>query len=421
MFRSRQQPITFALLGAGQRGAEVYAEYLHAHPKEAQLVAAADPDPERLERVRLRHGLKKTQLFRDWRKLLDKPKLADALIVATPDPLHLAPALRGLELGYHVLLEKPIATREEDLDKLAEAAAASEATVTVAHVLRYTPFFSKIKELLESGRIGKLMSVIHLENIGYWHFAHSYVRGNWRNLEVGAPLVLAKACHDLDLLRWLVGAPCTRLSSFGELGYFTPEHAPEGAADYCLDCPVERNCAFSAVRFYVEEQRDNHGWPVSVISKDTSLEGRIEALRDGPYGRCVYKSDNDIADHQVLALEFENGVLATLTISAFTKENTRTLKLMGSKGEIRGHLEKGEIELRDFVSGEETLIRVATGKGHAGGDVGLMNAFVRFLASAKRGDGSEAPLTSLAASLDSHRMAFAAEEARLEGKVVALR
>ena len=419
--RLRAGPITVALLGAGNRGADVYADYILRHPKEALLVAAADPNRERLEQLRLRHNLKKKQLYGDWRKLLAQPKLADLLIIATPDQVHVDPALAGLDKGYHLLLEKPIAPSEEELERLVAATRNAATTVTVAHVLRYTPFFRTIKDLLLEGRLGRLVGVDHLENIGYWHFAHSYVRGNWRNMEVGSPLILAKSCHDLDILRWLIDVPCRRLSSFGDLTYFRPDNAPPGAASRCLDCPVERDCAYSAVRYYVETCRDVHGWPVSVVTSDTSLEGRIEALRDGPYGRCVYASDNDVVDHQVVSMEFAGGVTATLTVCAFTGENTRTVKLMGSRGELRGHLDKGEIELRDFLTGQETLVHVPTGGGHAGGDAAMMEELLKHL-QALRKDGSVAGgmSTALESSLESHFLAFAAERSRLEGRLVDL-
>lgn len=418
----KQQPVTVALLGAGNRGFDVYSDYIQQHPETVRLVAVAEPNPERLERIAERHKLQRQQLYTDWQSLLQQKRLADALIVATPDHVHVEPALQGLALGYHLLLEKPVATTKEDLLRLAAAAREAGSTVTVAHVLRYTPFFSTIRQLLCDGRIGKLMSVDHLENIGYWHFAHSYVRGNWRNREVGGPIILAKACHDLDILRWLVGSPCVSLGSFGSLRYFTPESAPEGAADRCLDCPVERACAYSAVRFYVEQHRDNHGWPVSVLGSDTSLQGRIRALSEGLYGRCVYHADNDVVDHQVVLMEFEGGITATLTVSAFTQDNTRTIKLMGSLGEIRGHLEKNEIEVRDFLTNtQETLTLESTGR-HAGGDAGLLRAFVTHLHTLRDSKDTDTPqpLTSLDASLESHLLAFAAEEARLERKTVQL-
>ncbi|CAN5503583.1 Gfo/Idh/MocA family oxidoreductase [soil metagenome] len=413
-------PLEIALIGAGNRGGRVYADSLRRHPELARLAFIAEPDGARRKGLAALHGLSPDRLYASWEDLFETAPAPDAVIIATPDRLHLGPAIRALELGYPILLEKPIAPTREEVLRLARAASCSRGSVTVAHVLRYTAFFATLKRLLDEGRIGRLMTATHLENVGYWHFAHSFVRGNWRKLSAASPMILAKACHDLDLLRWLVGAPCLRVASFGGLGYFKAESAPVGAGERCLDCAVERGCPYSAVRFYLEEHAENHGWPVSAMTADTSPEGRLKALRSGPYGRCVYRCDNDVADHQVVALEFAGAVTATLTVSAFTSENTRTLKLMGSQGEIRGHLDKGEIEVRGFLDNESDFIRVAAGPDHAGGDDGLMRSFLERLHMVKAGLEVPEALSSLAASTESHLMAFAAEEARAKGTVVKL-
>ncbi|NMA70919.1 MAG: Gfo/Idh/MocA family oxidoreductase [Firmicutes bacterium] len=421
------EPVTLAVIGAGNRGGDVYAGWCLAHPDQARVVAVADPREARRNLVGDRHQIPPERRFARWEDLLAGPRLADGVIIATPDQLHVEPALRAMELGYDILLEKPIAPTREEVLKVARAAERLQdrgGSVTVAHVLRYTPFFSTLKGLLDAGRIGHVVSIQYTENIGYWHFAHSYVRGNWRREATSSPMILAKSCHDLDMLRWLVGRPWVRLASFGSLLHFRPEHAPPGAPERCIDgCPASESCPFDAVRFYVEALADSTGWPVSVITRDLSREGRLQALREGPYGRCVYRSDNDVVDHQVVSLEFAGGVTAAFTVCAFTEENTRTLKLMGTHGEIRGHLEKGELEVRSFVpqgtrgSGREVL-HVPAGAGHAGGDDGLMAAFVGRLRARKEGRVPEEALTSLAESLESHLMAFAAEASRREGRVV---
>jgi len=428
--------VTLALIGAGNRGADVYARYALQHPSEARVVAVADPDPGRRERLAQAHGIPAAHVFASWEELFARPRLADGVIIATPDRMHVEPALRALELGYDILLEKPIAPTRAETLLLSKAAARHDGHITVAHVLRYTPFFSTLKGLIDEGRIGRLMTIDHIENIGYWHFAHSYVRGNWRRADEASPMILAKACHDLDILRWLAGAPCLRVASFGHLSHFRAENRPQGAPDRCTDgCPVEATCPFNAVAFYVDGLAEHAGWPVSVITADLSREGRLAALRTGPYGRCVYACDNDVADHQVAVLEFANGVTATLTVTAFSEENTRTLKLMGTGGEIVAHLESGEIEVRPFgrpgalVASEgrtaaigsrlpRETIRVPAGAGHAGGDEGLMRAFIDYARIRKAGGRPQAMLTSLAESIESHLMAFAAEESRTRGTVV---
>lgn len=426
------EPITLAVIGAGNRGKDVYARWVLENPAAARVVAVADPNEERRAALAEQHGIARTHRFHAWEELLDRPDIADAVIIATPDRMHVAPTLRALELGIDILLEKPIAPSREETLMLAEAAEAASGSVTVAHVLRYTPFFSELKRLLDDGRIGDLVTVQYSENIGYWHFAHSYVRGNWRRTDEASPLILAKSCHDLDILRWLAGAPCRHAASFGELRHFRRENMPAGAPERCTDgCPVGDDCPFNAVTFYVDGLADTDGWPVSVITEDTSRAGRLRALREGPYGRCVYRCDNDVVDHQVTILHFENGVTATFNLSAFTEENTRTLKLMGTHGEIRGHLEKGELEIRTFgkptlrdggvrsAASWETISVSPTGR-HAGGDNGLMQAFVERIRRRKSGQRADEMLTSLQESLESHLMAFAAEEARVRGTVVSL-
>jgi predicted dehydrogenase len=326
--------------------------------------------------------------------------------------------------------------------------------VTVAHVLRHTAFFTLLKRLLDEGRIGQVVTIAHAEHIGYWHFAHSFVRGNWRNDAGSSPMILAKACHDLDLLRWLAGDRCTAVASFGGLHEFRPEQAPPGALERCWDgerrCPAAAGCPFDAVRLYVDRTAAVTGWPVSVITDDPSPAGRMAALASGPYGRCVYRCDNDVVDHQVTALEFANGVRATLTVNGLTADNTRTITVNGTRGEIRGRLDTGEIEIRRFLPDAErsTLLhppdawdRDALGRaamrdderelmnatavpihdGHGGGDDGLLSDLVARLRARRDGTaGTEPSPTSLSTSIESHLMAFAAEESRRQRRMVEL-
>lgn len=429
---SPEPPVTLAVAGAGNRGGDVYARYALDHPDQVRVVAVADPDPDRRRRLAAAHGIAEQDCFADWRQLLSGPRRADGLIIATPDGEHVAPALAALEQGYDILLEKPIADRPDEILRLASAAERAAGTVTVAHVLRYAPFFATVKRLLDEGAVGRPVVIEHQENIGYWHFAHSYVRGNWRREAAASPMILAKACHDLDLLRWFAGSPGVEVASFGDLVHFRGENAPPGAPDRCTDgCPAAPSCPFDAVALYVDAMEGRGGWPVSVVTPELDRAARLEALRRGPYGRCVYRCDNDVVDQQVALFEFENGVTAAFAVTGFTEENTRTLKLMGTRGEIRGHLEKGELEVRTFGrpglrggavrSGEPyQIIRVPAGPGHAGGDDGLMRAFVDRIRRRKAGQDPGDALTSLQESLDSHLMAFAAEEARRAATVVSL-
>jgi predicted dehydrogenase len=405
-----KEPVTIALVGAGNRGADVYARHLAATAGLARFVAVAEPDPLRRDRFAEQHEIPAARRFDSWQQLLAGERLADAVIITTPDQQHVAPARAALQLGYEILLEKPIAPDLAGVLELAAAARTAPGRITVAHVLRHSGFFSAVKELLTEGRIGKLSTVQHTENIGFWHFAHSFVRGNWRREQDTSPMILAKACHDLDLLRWLVDEPCVSVSSYGGLAHFRPENAPPGSTLRCTDgCAVERSCPYSAVRIYLDHFEGRPGWPNSVLAPEPTPATIRQALQEGPYGRCVYRSDNDVADHQAVSLLFESGVTASLTISAFTQDITREIHLMGSHGEIRGRMDTGELLLIDFSRQTQERIEVpATGPGHEEADVALIHDFVTRLGS----DPASPALTRLDASIESHLMAFAAERAR---------
>ena len=448
-------PLRVALIGCGERGRRAYGAYALAHPGRMQIIACADTDPEKRGRFAAEHAIGPDDAHVDWRALFENPRPAfEAVVVATPDREHVGPAIAALQHGRDVLLEKPIAPTMDGVMAVRKAARQSSGSVTVSHVLRYTPFFVTLRRLVDEGSIGQLVGIDHAENIGYWHFAHSYVRGNWRNEAIASPMLLAKACHDLDLLRWFAGAPCLRVHSAGGLFHFRAENVPSGAPARCLDgCPHAETCPFYAPRFYIERLAKTDGPPVSAISVDTSATGREQALREGPYGRCVYRCDNDVADHQVATLEFANGVTASLTVSAFTPDNTRTIKLMGTRGELRGRLDTGQIELRRFLpepgapasadwshdaAGRSALAgdqveqvsvmpiddpfgaSAASGsfEGHDGGDEALISAFAAHALARRSGDRRADVLTSLEESVESHVIAFAAERSRRDGRVV---
>jgi len=410
------EPVKVALLGAGLRGVN-YLEYAVHHPHELQVVAVAEPVAERRNAFRARHGIAEAMCFASADELLAAPKLADAVLICTQDRQHYEPTMRALAAGYHVLLEKPMSPDPGECVRMAEQAEQSNRILSICHVLRYTPFFSTIKELLDRGTIGRLISIQHNENVGYWHQAHSFVRGNWRRKDESSPMILAKSCHDLDILSWLVDSECLRVSSFGSLTHFTSSEAPAGAPLRCLDgCPVADDCLYYAPRQYLT---DDTNWPTSAISDDPSYEARYRALQTGPYGRCVYHCDNDVVDHQVVNLEFANAVTVAFTMSAFTRDVSRTLKLMGTKGEIRGAMEKNEIEIVHFGTGKVETISFGGLDGHighGGGDMRLIKDFLRLV----RADGKGDSLTSAQRSVQSHLIAFASEQSRVEGQVVSL-
>ena len=407
------KPVELALLGAGNRGTFAYGAYAKLNPHMVRFVAVAEPNPSRRERFAAEHRIPPERRFASWEDLVARPQLAEALLNATMDQTHVSSTLAALSAGYHVLLEKPMATTPEDCVRLVQAAERTGRILQVCHVLRYTRFWSTLHDIIRSGRLGRVITVNHRENVAFWHMAHSFVRGNWRSAALSAPMILAKCCHDMDILYWNLGSPVRRLSSFGRLSHFRPEQAPTGAPPRCTDgCPAQEECPFFAPRLYLRE--DLTDWPVNVISDDLSMEGRLRALRKGPYGRCVYYCDNDVVDHQVINLECADETTITFTMQGHSHDNVRTMRYDGVRATLRAGEATDEIVVYDHVTGDEERIRPgAVVGGHGGGDTGVMNAFVATM----RNPG-QVPLTSARASLESHLMAFAAERARLEGKVV---
>jgi len=415
---STHAPVSCLLLGAGNRG-EAYASWALRNPEKMTVVGVAEPNGIRRERFARAHTIPAERQFESWQHALAESRFADLLVIATPDRLHHGPAMRGLELGYHLLLEKPIAPGWDQCRELLDQQGKHPQMVAVCHVLRYTPFYRKLKAIADSGLLGEVVSLEHIEPVGYWHQAHSFVRGNWGRSSRSSPMILAKSSHDMDILRWLAGVPCRSVSSFGSLKHFRAENAPEGSTERCIEeCAVEQECPYSALKIYLDMEKS--GWPVSVITEDLSAEGRIRALREGPYGRCVYRCDNDAVDHQVVVLEFDRGITASFTMCAFTVVGDRRTRLMGTMGEATG--DSRHILVQDFRTGRSETVDTnggdtAIARGHGGGDEGLMEELVR---AVQENDPSLLS-SSLEESLESHLMAFAAEESRLERRTVSLR
>ena len=413
------KPVTFAICGCGARGLEAYAPYQLTHPEEMKVVAGADVRPERLELLQKRFGVPAGMCFPSDEALLAQPKLADVMIVSTQDRQHVSAALKALDKGYHILLEKPISPDLGQCRALQEKARETGRAVVVCHVLRYTKFYAVLEDLLRRGEIGKIETIDAIEHVAYWHQAHSFVRGNWRNSSETSPMILQKSCHDMDILRWLAGAPCLKVQSFGSLDYFKAENAPQGAAPRCLDgCACKDACPYDAEKIYVTDHRTGirgrgKGWPCAVLASEPDEDKIYAALRTGPYGRCVFHCDNNVVDHQTVNLEFEGNIHATFTMTAFTQDCRRTIKVTGTLGEIEGDMAKNALTLRRFGRPEETFDLNEEGgqfSGHGGGDFGLMASFCRLIA---RGGG--AGLTGVDASVESHVMALAAEASRLDG------
>jgi len=406
-------PIRAIMIGAGGRGMEIYGGFAEAYPDELSFIAVAEPDSERRKKFSEAFNIPKNMQFKDYRSLLKQNKIADVAFICTQDSMHFEPSVMALNKGYHILLEKPMSTKLSECVAIDMAAKNNNRIVSVSHVLRYAPFFMRIKAMLDSGVIGRLISIQHNENVGHWHQAHSYVRGLWRSEKESSPMILAKCCHDMDILYYLANAKCKKLSSFGSLTYFKPENAPDGAPKRCTDgCPAELSCPYNAVDIYM---KDIVQWPITAISNDHSHEARLKALRKGHYGRCVFHCDNDVVDHQVVNMEFENEVTVAFTMCAFTNKISRSIKLMGTAGEIRGVMEMGELEVTNFKTGKSVIYEISTNEsGHGGGDYALTRDFLNAI---KTGAGI---ITSSEDSLHSHAMAFAAEKSRVWGKVVDL-
>mgnify|MGYP002514652916 CR=1 FL=1 len=412
--------IQAVVLGYGNRGAS-YSDYAVKHPDELEIVAVADPIANRLQYAAQLHSLPEDRIFTDWRQIADQPKMANFAIIATQDHMHLEPALAMIEKGYNLLLEKPMATTPAECKQITEAAEKKGVGIIVCHVLRFTSFWTTLKGIIDSGAIGKVMSITHMENVGNRHQSHSFVRGNWRKTSEATPMILAKCCHDTDLIQWLIGKSCKKVQSFGSLTYFTKENKPAGAPARCTDgCPHADTCFYNAIKLYYDDK--NNTWFRSVIANtvtNPSDEAVMEALRTGPYGRCVYDCDNDVVDHQIVNMEFEDMTTASLSMNAFNKGG-RFIRIFGTEGEIT--MGEGKwFDVYSFADRQTTQVPIDTignsiSSGHGGGDVGIMIDAVNYF-----GNGIASPsVCDIRMSYLSHLIAFAAEESRLTGTVVDL-
>ncbi|GGJ93999.1 oxidoreductase [Lentibacillus kapialis] len=401
------EPTTAILIGAGDRGARAYAPYALEHPNELKIKAVAEPNDERRDKIRLAHQLSRENCFSSWSEIFSMGKVADIAIITTMDQQHFEPTMQALALGYHVLLEKPMSPDPIECIEMERAAKQYNRQLTICHVLRYTEFWSTIKRVVSEGQIGKIASIQLNENVEVMHMAHSFVRGNWNNKEKSSPMILQKSCHDMDIIRYIIDEKCERISSYGSLMHFRKENAPKNAPERCLDgCPAEFACPFHAGRYYLGEGRN---W-AKKFTEDHSREGIIQALQETSYGRCVYQSDNNVVDHQVVNMEFTSGATATFSMCGFTREQTRMVQIMGTKGEIRGNMEDNSISIFDFLTKHETVIKFDHPmSGHGGGDDSIVRTFLRDIDHYE----DNTSLSSAETSLRSHLMAFAAEESRL--------
>ena len=407
------------LIGAGNRG-EIYTDIMKAMPEKFRVVAVADAKENHRKNIQKKHDLPDDRVFHTWEDLLALPKLADVAVIATQDAMHFAPAMKALELGYDVLLEKPMARTEEECIAMRNQAKKYGRKFMVCHVLRYTPFYSRVKELIDEDTIGDIVSIVHTEGVGNIHQSHSFVRGNWGNTERSNFMLLAKSCHDIDLLQWLMNKKCSKIQSFGSLKYFRRENAPEGAPERCIDgCPYAESCPYNSVKLYLDDKKNMWFRTTSTGKVDPTDEDVEKALRNTQYGKCVFKCDNDVVDHQVVNMEFDDHSTASFTMCCFNYGGRKS-NIMGTKGEMFLDFENDEIRIFRFDTRQWETVHTADGPvngtvvgGHGGGDPGIVNALYDYITGVKTAD----EVSEIGISCENHRLAFAAERSRRSGIV----
>ena len=415
--RKEMKKVKLIVIGAGSRGSG-YAEFAKLHPERLEIVGVAEPRDFQRNHLVEEYRIDPEHVFTDWRQVIEKEKFADGVIIATQDHLHTEPAIACAEKGYHLLLEKPIAPTAEECRRIVAAVRKNGVMLAVCHVLRYTDYTRKLRGILDAGTIGETVSMQHIEEVGWWHQAHSFVRGAWRNEKESTFMLLAKSCHDIDWIRYIMGRKCRMVSSFGFLKHFRKEEKPAGSGMRCIECARERECPYSALRIYLDRsiRKQWFGWPTDVLTPVVTEENVLAALREGPYGRCVYECDNDVIDNQVVNMAFDGGETVSFLLTAFAKGGRKT-RIFGTKGEIYG--DGSEIRIFDFLSEETTVVKTDSGDGtilggHGGGDYSLMDQFVRALA---QNDPSQI-LAGAEDALESHLLVFTAEKARREHTVI---
>lgn len=409
--------LTVALIGAGMRG-DIYTWHMHKSPEKFKVIAVAEPIAMRREKVQKRHGIADDMCFTTGEELLSKPKMADVALICTQDAMHYELAMQAIARGYDIILEKPVAPTAQQCADIALAAKKKGVRILVCHVLRYTPFFNKIKQLLMEDAVGKVQSVIHVEAVGNVHQSHSYVRGNWHSEQESSAMLLAKSCHDIDILQWLLDKPCKKVSSFGSLTYFTEKNAPAGAPVRCIDggCPIEETCPYNCRKLYYESKDDS--WFRSVCTRGIAKgevptnEEVMEALQTTDYGLCVFHANNDVVDHQVVNMEFDGGVTVSFTMNAFN-EGGRYIRIFGTKGELHANMSADEISLFTFADRKRRNIPVTSIdesilSGHGGGDQGMVLEAYDYFRDGYRGNRA----ADIETSVKNHLVCFAAEQAR---------
>ena len=412
--------LTAIVIGAGLRGSR-YAEGMAKFPDKFEIVGVAESIKERRDNLVSKYSIPSENVYESWEQILNTNKIADVAIIATMDRMHLEPALKAMDMGYNLLIEKPVTPTPEESVAIYKKAKECNVKVMVCHVLRYTAFFRKIKECIDSGMLGDVVCIEHTEGVGNTHQSHSFVRGNWSNSKESSFMLLQKSCHDLDILQWLIGKKCKKVQSFGSLTYFKESNAPQGSPEYCIEgCPVSETCPYNALKVYVDNKEFSWFTRHLTDSVKPSHEEIINRLKTTQFGKCVYKCNNDVVDHQTVNMQFEDDITVAFTMCAFTKGGRR-IHIMGTKGELTASMERETFEVFDFLTRETKEIDINSAVlgdgimgGHGGGDDGILYSLYDYLT----GNISSESVSEIGVSVQNHMIAYAAEESRMNGTVV---
>lgn len=408
-----KEPLTITIMGGGNRG-KTYAEYALKSPDELKVVAIVEPNDINRAYFTSLYQIPENKSFANEADFFAQEKISDAVFIATPDHCHYSQAMNALRKGYHILLEKPIAQSLEECYDIAALAEEKGLLVGVCHVLRYSKCFQKVKQLIESKKLGEVINIIHFEPIGLERMAHAFIRGQWRKQEETGPIIITKSCHDLDLIQGLVGKKCKSISSYGALNYFKKENAPEGSTERCINgCKVEQSCPYSAVRIYLKERTWLRNFAMTEDEK-TNEEIIRKELEEGLYGRCVFHCDNTVIDSQVVSMLFEDNVTANFTMSAFTEKEFRTTRILLTNGEIFS--DEKSITYSNFREGTKKRIQIKEISKHGGGDYLIIKSFI----DACQGNSKELLPSNIEESIEGFKMAIMAEESRIRRQMVEL-
>lgn len=413
------KPVTAVIIGGGHRSL-LYASLANYEPQNLKIVGIADPDENRRKSIAEIFEIPAEHCFSSAQELCNVPKFADAAINGTMDDIHVETTIPLLKSGYDVLLEKPFAVNEQEARKLVCAAEKFGRKVMICFVLRYSPFYYEIKKRIVSGQIGDIINIQTIEFVSYHHMSTSHIRGKWNNSEkCHSSMLLAKCCHDIDLMMWLMGNDNpVAVSSFGCNKQFVPQNAPENSGNRCLvDCPLVDDCLYSAKRIYIDhpDRWDFYVWDKLEDIDNPTIEDKINLLKnDSPYGICAWKSDNNVVDHQSVLINFESGATGTHNMIGGSAYGRREINIVGTKGEIFGELESGKftVSLIDpspcCEHKDEIVDTSVSNDSHGGGDIALVKDFVSYV----RGEEISLSCTSIQDSFKGHLCVFLADKSR---------